>query len=257
MPDDFPQDPFEILRTAGQSAQVPSVAAVRQLGRRRQVRARAGYALTTVALITGGSSIAVAVGDNRTPSPSGRESTIVATAPSSHAPSPSLTPSPTRTPTVTSSPTTTASSPSSPSGTDPSSSSASSSGAPSAHLTVVFTRTSPDGSRQLTWSAAVTGTVPRLYVRQQGNATSYGYVAGGAQIRNTRVFVDGQEVDGSDGGDMQCRDGAPLVQLVEGPFVRGGANGGPLVLSAGTHRVVFVANACTVSAQDEFTVTVK
>jgi hypothetical protein len=56
---------------------------------------------------------------------------------------------------------------------------------------------------------------------------------------------------------MHCKDGAPLVQLADGPFVRGGANGGPLVLSPGTHRVVFVANACTVSAQDEFTVTVK
>jgi hypothetical protein len=254
---DFSRDPFAILRTAGQAAALPPVDAVRRRGRRRQLRARAGYALTTVALVAGGSSLALATGGHHSPGPGEGLTMTAATDHSTDAPSPSRDVTPTAAPTVSASSTTTASPPSTPPGGDSSTASSTSSGAPSAHLEVVFTRTSPDGSNQLTWRATVTGTVPRLYVSKQADPTSYGYIPGGAQIKSTRVFVDGQIVDGSDGGQMQCKDGAPLVQLAEGPFVRGGAHGGPVVLSPGTHRVVFVANACTVSAQDEFTVTVK
>jgi hypothetical protein len=122
-------------------------------------------------------------------------------------------------------------------------------------MRVVLTRTSPDGSRRLKWTATVTGLVPQLYRSKQANPSDNGYVAGAKQLLGMTLYVDGTEREGYLAGPTRCRAGAPLVQLAQSDGRLGVDN--QVTLSPGTHHVVLVANACTVSAQDEFTVTVK
>lgn len=236
-----PRDPFEILRSSARAAAVPSVAHVRELGRRRKVRARVVAGVGAVVLLTSGIGAAAAVSNRGGPAPvtQGGDVTSIAT------PSATANPSATATP---SAPVTSLRPPPSPSGgqatTQPPTMTTPPSAGPTVHI--ALTITSPAGSRNVTYKAVVTGLVWQARTRSGQLITG----SGKEQITGTTVRVDGVNVGGSDGGDLQCS----KQDLV--PERSTWTSAAPIVLTPGVHQLLFQIRPCLLIAETYVTVVV-
>ena len=106
-------------------------------------------------------------------------------------------------------------------------------------LHIALTITSPAGSRDVTYQAVVTGTVWQAHTRSGQPIKG----SGKEQITGTTVRVDGAHVGGSDGGDVVC------VKKALVPERSTWTSAAPIVLTPGTHQLVFQIRSCLLIAE--------